>query len=477
MLFDSSRESSAPSLDDSGNSVRNPAALPIVRLSPTDPGFPPRLAFTEADSQCDCACRMVESDEPVLLQTPISFYLELTPLCNNRCHACGNVFVKQGSDRKLRGLGSPLSAEGWEQIMAKILPYTHRLKLTGGEPTLHPDFDTIVELVANHKIPFTLLSNGRWRRPERLVQLLKRVPTLQGLLLSLHGPSPARHEAFTGVTGSFSETLSSIRMAREAGLPVSLSCVITHHNWLQVTEMAEMARGLGADGVVFNRYLGHDVAGLTASAEELRSAVNTITGLRAAGHAVKLGNCLPQCFAHTGQAGCLAGLAFFTIDPWGKVRPCNHAPTVAGDLLQQSVEEIWHSPHMARWRSFVPSQCTDCSLAASCQGGCRAQALILGRDADPLIDGPFRPATMLPPTELTFYAEARPMGSYVSRAEAFGAVLVSGNRLYPVDRDMQGVLDMLNGQFTLEQIDAAHGADGLSLVGSLFQHGMLQFVE
>jgi hypothetical protein len=69
------------------------------------------------------------------------------------------------------------------------------------------------------------------------------------------------------------------------------------------------------------------------------------------------------------------------------------------------------------------------------------------------------------------------MGSYVSRAEAFGAVLVSGNRLYPVDRDMQGVLDMLNGQFTLEQIDAAHGADGLSLVGSLFQHGMLQFVE
>jgi hypothetical protein len=79
--------------------------------------------------------------------------------------------------------------------------------------------------------------------------------------------------------------------------------------------------------------------------------------------------------------------------------------------------------------------------------------------------------------ELTFYAQARPMGSYVNQAEAFGAILISGNRLHPVGRNMQGVLDMLNGQFTLEQIDAAHGANGLSLVGSLFQHGMLQFVE
>jgi len=240
--------------------------------------------------------------------------------------------------------------------------------------------------------------------------------------------------------------------------------------------MVEMARRLGVDGVVFNRYLGHDIAGLTASAAELRSAVHTVASLRATGHAVKLGNCLPECFAHTGQAGCLAGLAFFTIDPWGKVRPCNHAPMVAGDLLQQSVEEIWYSPDMARWRSLVPSQCTDCSLIASCQGGCRAQALLVGQDADPLIDGLPRPEPVLRPAELTLYAQARPIGTYVNRAEAFGAILISGNRLYPVGRDMQGVLDMLNGQFTLEQIDAAHGADGLSLVGSLYQHNMLHLV-
>jgi radical SAM protein with 4Fe4S-binding SPASM domain len=477
MLSDSSHESSAPSLDDGGSLAHNPAAQPVVRLAATDPGLPPRLVHTEADSQCDCACHIVESDEPALLQAPISFYLELTPFCNNRCHACGNVFVEQGTDRRLRDLGSSLSVEGWEQILAKIQQYAHRLKLTGGEPTLHPGFDAIVELVANHKIPFTLLSNGRWREPERLVQLLRRVPVFQGLLLSLHGPSPAGHEAFTCVAGSFAETLSSVRIAREAGLPVSLSCIITHNNWHQVAEMVELARELGADGVVFNRYLGLDIAGLTASAAELRSAVHAINRLRAAGHAVKLGNSLPECFAHTGQAGCLAGLAFFTIDPWGKVRPCNHAPMIAGDLMQQSVEEIWHSPHMARWRSLVPSQCRDCSLVASCQGGCRAQALILGRDADPLIDRASCPVTAPPQTELTFYAQARPMGNYINRSEAFGAILISGNRLYPVGCDMQDVLDMLDGQFTLEQIDAVHGADGLSLVGSLFQHGMLQFVE
>jgi hypothetical protein len=127
MLFDSSRESSAPSLDDCGNLARNLAARPVVRLASTDPGLPPRLAPTESDSQCDCACRVVESEELVLLQTPISFYLELTPFCNNRCHACGNVFVEQGPDRRLRDLGPPLSVEEWEQILAKIQRYAHRL--------------------------------------------------------------------------------------------------------------------------------------------------------------------------------------------------------------------------------------------------------------------------------------------------------------------------------------------------------------
>lgn len=477
MQFDSSRDSRALSLDDCGNLARSLAAQPVVRLAPTNLGLPPRLTLADSDSQCDCACRMVESEEPVLLKAPVSFYLELTPSCNNRCHACGNVFVEQGTDRRLRDLASPLSVAEWEQILTKIRPFTHRLKLTGGEPTLHPGFDSIVALVANHRLPFTLLSNGRWSEPERIVQLLKRVPVFQGLLISLHGPSPESHEAFTCVDGSFIGALSSVRMAREAGLPVNLSCVITHHNWNQVAEVVEMAQGLGASGVIFNRYLGHHAAGLTASAAELRSAVHTITRLWATGHNVKLGNCVPQCFAHTGQAGCLAGLAFFTIDPWGKVRPCNHAPLVAGDLLHEPVEQIWHSPHMAHWRSLTPSQCTDCSLVTSCQGGCRAQALILGRDADPLIDCPSGPATVPLPTELTFYAQARPMASYVNRAEAFGAILISGNRLYPVRHDMEGVLDMLNGQFTLEQIDAAHGANGLSLVGSLFQHGMLQFME
>jgi radical SAM protein with 4Fe4S-binding SPASM domain len=476
MLFDSSGESSAMSLDDCGNLARKLPLQPKVRLASADPGFPPRLALAELGSQCDCACRVVEGEELVLLQTPVSFYLELTPSCNNRCHSCGNVFVEQGTDRKLSNRCSPLSAEEWEQILAKIQPYAHRLKLTGGEPTLHPEFDAIVQLVASHKIPFTVLSNGRWTAPDQFVQLLKHIPTFEGVLVSLHGPSPASHEAFTRVAGSFTEALQGVRTAAEAGLRVSLSCIITHHNWHQVAEMVGLAQQLGAESVVFNRYLGHDIAGLTASTSELRTAVGTITTLREAGHPLKLGNCLPECFIHTGQAGCLAGLAFFTVDPWGQVRPCNHAPMLAGDLLLQSVEEIWHSLEMERWRRLTPSQCRDCPLTASCRGGCRAQALVLGQGADPLIKGPPQAIIVPRPPELTFYAQARPVGHFVNRTEAFGAILISGNRLYPVAHEMQGVLNMLDGRFTLQQIEAAHGTDGLSLVGSLYQHNMLHLV-
>ena len=161
--------------------------------------------------------------------------------------------------------------------------------------------------------------------------------------------------------------------------------------------------------------------------------------LRAAGHPVKLGNCLPTCFLDTGQAGCLAGLAFFSVDPWGRVRPCNHAPVICGNLLESTVEEIWGSPELEAWRSSVPAGCATCPMLPTCRGGCRAQAMLLGLPADPLIQKalPLRRTT---PERVAFYREARPVGLFEWRQEAFGSVLMHGNRLLAVAPDQEVAL-------------------------------------
>ena len=445
-----------------------------VNLASFDPGLPARLSLVDPDAQCDCACFAVQGQALPVLNAPVSFYLELTPFCNNHCPTCGNVFLDSSKRRQVGCALPPLSTSGWRQILAELQPYAHRLKLTGGEPTLHPEFETIIEEVAKTSVPFTLFTNGRWSNPQDTCALLRGAPNLEGLLVSLHGPNQAAHEAFTHTPGSFAETLSNVQMAVSTGLHVSLSCIITHHNWDRTLEMVKLAGQLGAGSVVFNRHLGPEIADLTASRQELRSAIRTISGLRAAGQPVKLGNCLPQCFEATDQAGCLAGIAFFTVDPWGRVRPCNHAPQLCGDLLRQSVDVIWQSPSLEAWRNLSPAQCRGCAALLTCRGGCRAQALFHGLDADPLMTTPLTSANNRPARVWTFYDQARPVGHFARRAEAFGLLLLSGNRLLPVGYAAQPLLDELDGRATLRHIESVHGPAGLALVATLYEQGMVE---
>lgn len=446
------------------------AARPAVRLVSFQPGLPPRLPTVDPDSQCDCACFAVEGMELPRLSAPVSFYLELTPICNNRCPGCGNAFVEPGQ-RVIQPHDAPLSIEGWREILDQIKPYARRLKLTGGEPTLHPEFEAIVQEVASLNIPFMLFSNGRWAAPQRLVRFLGELPQFEGFLISLHGPNATSHEAFTATIGSFGQALTGVRTAVKAGLPVSLSCVLTRYNWPLVGLMADLAQELGAASLVFNRYIGPDASNLAPSPEALRVAVQQIVALRAAGQPVKLGNCLPTCFASTDQAGCLAGLAFFTVDPWGQVRPCNHATLNCGNLRQQSVAQIWHSPAMEQWRHIQPEACQGCPALPTCRGGCRAESLVRG--ADPLITALAVTGEAAPRQTVLFYGEARPVGRFERRPEAFGTLLLAGNRLYPVARRDERVLSMLDGQNTLRQIEARWGTAAVELVVSLYHQGMV----
>lgn len=72
-------------------------------------------------------------------------------------------------------------------------------------------------------------------------------------------------------------------------------------------------------------------------------------------------------------------------DPWGTVRPCNHAPHTTGNLLVEPLETIWASQTLDTWHNLLPDTCKVCTLLAQCNGGCRADALLRNRDNDPLI--------------------------------------------------------------------------------------------
>lgn len=345
-----------------------------------------RSILTQCGDCGDCACDLGDyasgAELGIPLPEPVIYSLELTPECNNQCAGCGNVFA---SDRSTT---SPLAVEEWKKLLDAIAPHAQRLKITGGEPTLHPQFSAIVTEIARRDIPFALFTNARWQDPVATIALMRDIAQCTGLLISLHGPNARSHEAFTGVAGSFDETVVNFQRAAEAGLLVAASTVLTRYNCSRIPSTIEFALSLGVDHVVFNRYLGAPLPSLEPNRSQLQEAVHTIETMMAQGAPVRYGNPIPQCFAANSSRGCLAGVAYCTIDPGGNMRPCNHSPTIVGNLLVCPLDDLWRSETMRRWRNLSPDACDACLAFYNCRGGCKALAEIRLERQDPLVGLP-----------------------------------------------------------------------------------------
>lgn len=403
------------------------------------------------------------------LRAPFLFSLELTPACNNRCEGCGNVFVRQPA---------ALSVQGWQQILEVIRPHARALKVTGGEPTLHPQFADLLHAIDSLGVPFTLFTNARWTKPERALEQLRQTKHLDGLLVSLHGANAETHETFAGVSGAFEETCANIRRAAEMGLRVHVSAVLNAFNLHQLRDIVTLARSLGARRVVFNRFLGAANSLFQPAESALRQAVREIEILRrrypvrADGQfSVRYGNCIPQCFIESGASGCWAGVSYCTIDPWGRLRPCNHSPTVAGSLLEHSLEELWHGQVMQRWRQRTPPACLTCGAYETCHGGCRALEELNQMTQDPLMRAPLMREEVY---DVELYRLARPTLNCELLPAEPGWALTKGLSLLPITEEALPFVQSLDGTHTLQDLQAVYGQDALDFAGELLRRNYLR---
>ncbi len=399
------------------------------------------------------------------LSVPAIYTLELTPACNNHCPGCSNVYAAHRP-------AAVKTAEEWVELLTSILPETVQVRLSGGEPTLHPEFFAILDDVLSYGVDVTIFTNGRWPDPEQLVRSLSQRRDTVGLLISLHGAAPTSHEAFTRVAGSFQETVDNVRLATENHIAVMLSTIITHHSWNEIETVVALAQDLGVQGVAFNRYLGAPLPDIEPTLDEMQTALRMIQDLPSMDARIKYGIGIPQCFAINNSEGCLAGVAYVTIDPWGNVRPCNHSPTVIGSLYEHSIHDLWHSDAMGAWRALMPTECTTCAAYSVCHGGCRAVQELRADGRDPLRGEPL--SEYLPPQEIKeLPASVRPRRNFRIREEEFGYALLGQGHILPVAREAWQVMNACDGAMSFAELAAQFGQPGLDLLGELWELGML----
>ncbi|MGB0383579.1 MAG: radical SAM protein [Ardenticatenaceae bacterium] len=433
------------------------------------------LSAPQVMPDCDCACPVDDLDVPTL-DMPTFYSLELTPSCNNRCPGCSNVFFEDVELRVMAPARRPMPFARWREVLAKIAPYATRLKVTGGEATLHPDFELIIEEIERLGIKFTLFTNARWLNPPHVVEFLRDKETCAGLLISLHGATAEAHEAFTGIKGSFEETIANIRLATAAGITVHTSCVFTSHNVGQLAEVEALSERLGGHATVFNRYIGQAVEDIRLTPQELAMATRQVDQLYYAGKNVRFGTCIPLCFVESTSTGCLAGTAYCTLDPWGNMRPCNHTPWLTGNILSDSLEKAWNSAWMNQFRQLIPdSGCTTCSLFSKCRGGCRADAILNGTTKDPLMRKP----ALIPlhaiadPSPIRLYRHAKTTLIGEVREQKFGYLLVNGDKLVPVTEEFVPCVSAFGANPSLQDIYNHFGQPALDFTGELYEQGLL----
>ncbi len=404
-----------------------------------------------------------------ILSRPAIYALEITAQCDHHCVGCSNVYAADHTATE-----APLPAVTWATILQSIAPDAVQLRITGGEPTLHPEFFEILDMTTSYEAWVTLSTHGQWAEPEALVTHLNMYPNISGLLLSLHGATAATHEAFTATPGSFAPTVANARLAAARGLRVAISTVITHYNWDEVDAIVALARRIGADQVIFDRYLGHPLPGVEATADELRAATVRIEALQNSDLKVRYGIGIPQCFVENCSEGCLAGAALAAVDPWGNLRPCSSSPTIIGSLLNTSIDTLWHSEAMDAWRARIPQSCIQlCSAYGRCHGGCKALQELRDDGRDPLRTQPVRNYT-LPTSTRTLPANVHPIANHLRlQPETFGYAILGNGYVVPVSNGAHAVLEACNGKHSFADLINRFGDQALDLLGELWDRGLL----
>ncbi len=181
------------------------------------------------------------------MQTLNTLYFYLTEGCNLACRHCW-----MGPRFDATGRHDPtLPVELFETAIREAKPLgLSGVKLTGGEPLLHPRFPRLLEIVRREELKLTIETNGLLCTPEIAAEIAK--VSNRFVSVSIDGTDAATHEWVRGVPGSFEAARQAVRNLATAGTRPQVIFSVMRGNAAQADAMVRMVEDLGAASLKFN---------------------------------------------------------------------------------------------------------------------------------------------------------------------------------------------------------------------------------
>jgi SynChlorMet cassette radical SAM/SPASM protein ScmF len=174
-------------------------------------------------------------------------YFYLTEGCNLACRHCwlDPKFDADGSRYPVLPVGF------FETAIAEAKPLgLTGVKLTGGEPLLHPEFRRLLEIVRREDLSLTIETNGVLCTPELAAEIAKSAR--RHVSVSIDGADASTHDWVRGVRGSFRLAQQAVRNLVAADTPPQIIMAVMRCNADQIEAVIQMAESLGASSVKFN---------------------------------------------------------------------------------------------------------------------------------------------------------------------------------------------------------------------------------
>lgn len=316
-------------------------------------------------------------------------YVYLTDGCNLACRHCwiAPKYNKAGDKSRF------LSRECFSSVIEEAIELgLTAIKLTGGEPLLHPDFTELVRIVHDKELRLNVETNGLLcdsgiageiaKLPQRFVSV------------SIDGVDSATHDWVRGVPGAFEHACTAVRNLAAVGIQAQIIMTVMRANIEQVALMIPMAERLGAGSIKFN-VLQPTVRGkalfkesLALDIEELISLGRRIQGELARGTKLNLFFDFPMAFRPLknmfyGNGCAVCGIfQILGVLADGHYALCGIGAhireLVFGEVGKDSLATVWRdNKTLQTIREGLPHRlegiCSRCLMKGRCLGACLAQ--------------------------------------------------------------------------------------------------------
>lgn len=174
------------------------------------------------------------------MNIPSEIHWEITNACNRFCKTC----IQQSGKPRI----NELDTQKVKEILRVFQSNVTKICFTGGEPFTRSDFVEILKTTFELGISTEVITNGDYLT-QQIINSLSEYNISLGI--SLDGSTPKTNDEIRGV-GSFTKTVTSIKIAVANNIPVHIYTTVMRSNVSELENIALMAKDLGCQGIHFS---------------------------------------------------------------------------------------------------------------------------------------------------------------------------------------------------------------------------------